>query len=186
MSGRLPDKQAPATTDGRPTDEAQRNLTDPQSSIMVGADGFVQAYNAQLAVDEGHQIIVARGVSNQPPDSHHLLPMLKRVQHALDAVPEHTRATRDTGTRQSSSAHASWARRRGWPPRAPDTVMRRHRRVRASRPHNSRHWSGCVFDLTRPKVERYTPDARRWLNPSTARSSMPGGFVSFHSEGLWR
>ncbi len=57
MSGRSRDKQTPATTDGRATDEAQRNFTDPQSSIMVGADGFVQAYNAQLAVDEGHQII---------------------------------------------------------------------------------------------------------------------------------
>lgn len=93
--GRLPRKQTPATTEGRPTDEAQRNFIDPESSIMMGADGFVQAYNAQLAVDEGHQIIVACGVSNQPPDTEHLIPMLERVQDALGAVPEH--ATGDTG-----------------------------------------------------------------------------------------
>jgi len=93
--GELPRKQTPATTEGRPTDEAQRNFTDPESSIMKGADGFVQAYNAQLAVDEGHQIIVACAVSNQPPDSHHLVPMLERVRDAVGALPEN--ATGDTG-----------------------------------------------------------------------------------------
>jgi len=93
--GHLPRKQTASTTEGRPTDEAQRNFTDPESSIMMGAEGFVQAYNAQLAVDEGYQIIVGYGVSNQPPDSHHLVPMLERVRAALGAVPEH--ATGDTG-----------------------------------------------------------------------------------------
>ena len=42
-----------------PNPKAQRNFTDPESRIMKSKDGFVQAYNAQAAVDAGAQIIVA-------------------------------------------------------------------------------------------------------------------------------
>lgn len=59
--------------------------TDPDSSVMVGRDGFVQAYNCQFAVDEQAQIIVALGVTDQSPDAQHLLPMLHRIQANLDA-----------------------------------------------------------------------------------------------------
>ena len=88
-------KSTPATTEGLPRDEAQRNFTDPESSIMVGGDGFIQAYNAQLAVDEGHQVIVASGVTNQPADNAHLVPMLKRMKANLGAVAKYT--TGDSG-----------------------------------------------------------------------------------------
>jgi len=36
----------------KPDPKAQYNFTDPESRIMKGPDGFVQAYNAQVAVDE--------------------------------------------------------------------------------------------------------------------------------------
>ena len=62
---------------------------------MVGGDGFIQAYNAQLAVDEGHQVIVASGVTNQPADNAHLVPMLKRMKANLGAVAKYT--TGDSG-----------------------------------------------------------------------------------------
>jgi len=39
---------------------AQRNFTDPESRIMKGHDGFVQAYNTHAAVDTAAQVIVAR------------------------------------------------------------------------------------------------------------------------------
>ena len=39
---------APSVT---PEPKAQKNFTDPQSRIMKSKDGFVQAYNAQIAVD---------------------------------------------------------------------------------------------------------------------------------------
>ena len=32
-----------AMPEGKPVDEAQRNFTDPDSSIMKGADGFIEA-----------------------------------------------------------------------------------------------------------------------------------------------
>ena len=88
-------KSTPATTEGLPRDDAQRNFTDAESSIMMGRDGFIQAYNAQLAVDEAHQVIVGAGVTNQPADNAHLTPMLNRVKANLGAVPEYT--TGDSG-----------------------------------------------------------------------------------------
>ena len=45
---------------GEPEAKAQSNFTDPQSRIMkTSTEGFQQCYNAQLAVDGAHQLIVA-------------------------------------------------------------------------------------------------------------------------------
>ncbi len=43
--------RTPKHEPGKPKPKAQRNFTDPQSRIMKGRDGFIQAYNAQAAVD---------------------------------------------------------------------------------------------------------------------------------------
>jgi hypothetical protein len=56
----------PSTT---PDPKAQKNFTDPQSRIMKSKDGFVQAYNAQIAVDSVAQIIVAQDVTQSAVDS---------------------------------------------------------------------------------------------------------------------
>ena len=56
-------------------DDAQRNFTDPDSRIMPYQKTFVQGYNAQLAVDSKHQIIVATDLSNNPTDDE-LLPFM--------------------------------------------------------------------------------------------------------------
>jgi hypothetical protein len=49
---------------GTPPDKAQKNFTDPESRIMVtGRKSFEQCYNAQAAVDEKAQIVVAVDVS---------------------------------------------------------------------------------------------------------------------------
>ena len=65
---------------GTPKDKAQRNFTDPDSRIMKGRDGFIQAYNAQAAVDADHQVIVARGLSAQASDAPHLVPMVQQIK----------------------------------------------------------------------------------------------------------
>jgi hypothetical protein len=59
---------------------------------MVRDGGFLQAYNAQIAVEEHHQIIVAAALSNQPADTHFFQPMLNRVVDNCGAVPERTTA----------------------------------------------------------------------------------------------
>ncbi|MBM5799086.1 MAG: transposase, partial [Cyanobacteria bacterium K_Offshore_0m_m2_072] len=61
---------------------------DPDSHILKGADGWIQGYNAQAAVDSDHQVIVAIGVSNQPSDTVHLLPMLERIEANIGVRPD--------------------------------------------------------------------------------------------------
>ena len=59
-SADLPSHRVPPTErDGTPKPSAQRNFTDPDSRIMLGDGAFLQAYNAQIAVDEDWQVIVA-------------------------------------------------------------------------------------------------------------------------------
>ena len=51
---------------GEPEPKAQSNFTDPESQIMkTSSEGFQQCYNAQMAVDGEHQIIVATEVGPQ-------------------------------------------------------------------------------------------------------------------------
>src|SRR5215210_7583259 len=71
---------------GVPKPDAQRNFTDPESRIMKGHDGFVQAYNAQAAVDAKAQVILAHHLTNNASDQDGLGPL-------LDAVTVNTKAT---------------------------------------------------------------------------------------------
>lgn len=70
----------PKTPPGVPKDEAQRNFTDPDSRIMKSHDGFVQAYNAQAAVDADSQVIVAQVLTNNAADAPHLAPMVAQIK----------------------------------------------------------------------------------------------------------
>ncbi len=70
----------PKTPPGMPKEKAQKNFTDPDSEIMKGTDGFVQAYNAQAAVDAESQIIVAQSLTNNASDSQELKPILKQIR----------------------------------------------------------------------------------------------------------
>jgi transposase len=49
----------------KPKAKMQYNFTDPESRILPGADGFVQAYNAQIAVEPDFQCIPC-GISDWP------------------------------------------------------------------------------------------------------------------------
>lgn len=64
----------------KPEPKAQRNFTDPESRIMKGGDGFVQAYNCQAAVDDFNQVIVAADVTDQATDMHQLTPMVQAIE----------------------------------------------------------------------------------------------------------
>jgi hypothetical protein len=91
----LPRNTPPSTCSGEPKPKAQRNFTDPQSRIMFRDGAFLQAYNAQVAVDEANQIIVAAALSNQGPDFEYFEPMLRRVVVNCQAAPQ--RVTADAG-----------------------------------------------------------------------------------------
>src|SRR4051812_40107519 len=73
---------------GVPKPSAQRNFTDPESRIMKGRDGFVQAYNAQAAVDATAQVIVAHHLTNNAADQDALGPLLDAVTANTEATPE--------------------------------------------------------------------------------------------------
>lgn len=67
---------------GEPKPDAQENFTDPDSRIMRTADGFVQGYNAQAAVDES-LLIVAATLTNIASDATALLPVLEQAKANL-------------------------------------------------------------------------------------------------------
>ena len=84
----MPRRGLARKADGTPTRKTQRNFTDPDSHLMQSGGSYLQGYNCQVAVDSDHQVIVALGVSNQPPDVEHLEPMLQRITATAGARPD--------------------------------------------------------------------------------------------------
>jgi transposase len=73
----------------KPKPKAQRNFTDPDSRIMKDSQkAFVQAYNAQVAVDAEHQVIVAEAVLQAANDKGQLVPLVEAVCDVFEEVPE--------------------------------------------------------------------------------------------------
>jgi transposase len=78
--------------DGGPPERAQRNFTDPDSRLLKTRDGFIQGYNGQLAVDAGHQIIVAQRLTTNGSDQAGLIPLLDAARAALGRKPREVSA----------------------------------------------------------------------------------------------
>ena len=72
-----------------PKDGVQRNLTDPDSRLMMDTTtrNYEQAYNPQIAVDAEAQIIVAARVVQAPNDQEQLIPTVLQVKENLGALP---------------------------------------------------------------------------------------------------
>ena len=86
--GRKKPGKSAAPPSPKPAPNAQKNFTDPESRIMKSKDGFVQAYNAQAAVDAHAQIIVAQDVTQSAVDCGQLVPMINAVEANLGRTPE--------------------------------------------------------------------------------------------------
>lgn len=71
-----------------PEDTAQRNFTDPESTIQKQGRNYIQGYNAQIAVDEQAQVIVSQHVTSMQPDVNELVPVVKRISKLLKAKPK--------------------------------------------------------------------------------------------------
>jgi hypothetical protein len=82
------ERKAAAEEKATPEDKAQYNFTDPESRIMKGSDGFVQAYNAQVVVEEGCQLIVAQAVTQEANDKKQVLPMVEAIETQAEQTPE--------------------------------------------------------------------------------------------------
>lgn len=72
----------------KPKEKDQYNFTDPESRIMKGGEGFVQAYNAQAAVEPNFQLIVGQTVTQATNDKEQLLPMVAVIEQQSGQRPE--------------------------------------------------------------------------------------------------
>jgi transposase len=73
--------------EAKPEAKMQYNFTDPESRIMKGADGFVQAYNTQLAVEPDFQLIVGQQVTQEANDKQPMKPMVKVIAEQSGQKP---------------------------------------------------------------------------------------------------
>jgi transposase len=83
-----------AKSKGKPDEKAkpkakmQYNFTDPESRIMPGADGFVQAYNAQIGVETDLQLIVGQIVTQATNDKQQLVPAVEAIKEQARQKPQ--------------------------------------------------------------------------------------------------
>lgn len=113
---------------GVPEDKAQENFTDPESRIMESGEGFIQAYNTQIAVDENTQLIVGTGLTQCAADNGELIPLMEAVERIAGQLPEEVLA--DAGYKGETNfeqleqkgieAYVSLARERKKPGSRPD------------------------------------------------------------------
>jgi transposase len=74
--------------EAKPEAKAQYNFTDPESRIMKGADGFVQGYNTQVAVEPIFQLIVGQAVTQAANDKQQMVPLIKATEQQSGQKPE--------------------------------------------------------------------------------------------------
>ena len=81
-------KSAEEAKKAKPADKDQYNFTDPESRIMKGADGFVQGYNAQAAVEPERGLIVGQLVTQAANDKEQLQPMVEAIEQQCGQRPQ--------------------------------------------------------------------------------------------------
>lgn len=82
-AGKPPEEVAQA----QPAEKDQYNFSDPESRIMKGGGGFVQAYNAQAAVEPACQLIVGQTLTNEANDKRQLEPLVEAVERQAGQRP---------------------------------------------------------------------------------------------------
>jgi transposase len=82
------ENEARDAKNAKPEGKDQYNFTDPESRIMKGPDGFVQAYNAQAAVEPDFQLIVGQAVTQAANDKEQLVPMVAAIEEQSGQRPD--------------------------------------------------------------------------------------------------
>ena len=77
-----------SAAEAKPEDKDQYNFSDPESRIMKGADGIVQGYNAQAAVEPTLLLIVGQSVTEAANDKQQLAPMVELIEQQSGQRPE--------------------------------------------------------------------------------------------------
>ena len=81
-TGKKAGGREPKPPEAGPRDKDQVNFTDEESRIMPSSEGFVQAYNAQAAVDIDSHLIVENHITQQSNDKQEVEPTLKGLKQA--------------------------------------------------------------------------------------------------------
>ena len=181
-----------AADTAKPDPKAQYNFTDPESRIMKGPDGFVQAYNAQIAVDD-QQLIIGQAVTQETNDKRQLMPMIATIEAQSGVTP--TQLLADAGycsdenlaaiattpidayisTRKQNMASA--------PAPVPAALFRRRRRASIACP------ARCTGRPGRPSMRRAKRSSNRSLVRSSRRAasgnSCCGGSKRCKGNGRW-
>jgi transposase len=74
--------------EAQPTKKAQYNFTDPESRMLKGADGFLQGYNTQIAVEPVFQLIVGQRVTQAANDKQQMVPLVEAIEEQSGQKPE--------------------------------------------------------------------------------------------------
>ena len=147
----------------KPDSKAQYNFTDPESRIMKGPDGFVQAYNAQVAVDE-LQLIVGHAVTQETNDKQQLVPMIATIEQQSGDTP--TQLLADAGYCSDANLAAiadtglTRTSRRG----SRNMASGRALSARTAADDAPRSSIGCPASCTRRPARPSMPPVKRWSN----------------------
>jgi transposase len=90
--GRKKNGKTPAPPKPEPDAKMQRNFTDSDSRVLLSKDGYIQGYNAQVAVDAEAQIIVAHGLTQSMSDQDQLAPLVDGIERNLGRKPKEASA----------------------------------------------------------------------------------------------
>jgi Transposase DDE domain len=183
-SGMMKNGRPQRAADGGPPNRAQRNFTDPESRIQPVRGGVIAGYNAQIAVDAAHQIIVAQRVQTSPADRRGLKSLLAGIRKVLRANPKGVSA--DAGfCNEANLAHLARRRINGYlaPGRARQANRMQQDRGAGQR---ARAWPRWRSSSNVPDEEADTASGSNSRNQSSARSRASEGFVSSFCVGSKR
>ena len=98
QTGKKPGGREPKPPESGPRNRDQVNLTDKESRIMPSSGkSFVQAYNAQAAVDTESLLIVTSHISQKANDLKELKPTLEKLEQLPDCLGEVKNLLADAG-----------------------------------------------------------------------------------------
>ncbi|MGZ4924786.1 MAG: IS1182 family transposase [Halobacteriota archaeon] len=96
-TGKKPRGKEPKAPETGPQAKDQINLTDEESRIMPSANGFIQGYNAQAAVDVDNMLVVATTLTQQTNDKQQVKPMLSELKALQDSLGKPETLLADNG-----------------------------------------------------------------------------------------
>lgn len=172
--------EARAAGEATPAAKAQRNFTDPDSRIMKSGKDFVQAYNAQAAVDAQAQVIVAQSLSNAATDVQQLAPIVQQIK---------ANTGRQAGELSADAGYCSEGNLAVLARHHIDGYVATGRQRHAERSAAGRRraraepgWRRCAPSSRAAHVARGTGCARPCPSRCSVRSNMRGASASFCCE----